>query len=67
MKYWGVALAFAAFISVNAEANILSLFHQLLKSVQNTTALKMSRLSDSGGGDPAGGNTDGSNNQRWVQ
>ena len=40
MKYWGVALAFAAFISVNAEANMFSLFHQLLKSVQNSHSVK---------------------------
>ena len=45
MKYWRVALAFAALISVNAEANMFSLFHQLLKSVQNSHSVKMSRLS----------------------
>ena len=63
MKYWGVALAFAAFISVNAEANMFSLFHQLLKSVQNSHSVKNEQVEpDGGGGDSAGGNTDGSNN-----
>lgn len=63
MKYWGVALAFAAFISVNAEANMFSLFHQLLKSVQNSDSVKNEQVEpDGGGGDSAGGNTDGSNN-----
>ena len=63
MKYWGVALAFAAFISVNAEANMSSLFHQLLTSVQNSYSIKNEQAEPDGGdGDSAGGSTDGSNN-----
>ena len=63
MKYWGLALTFAALISVNAEANISSLFHQLLKSVQNSHSVKNEQAAPDGGdGDSAGGNNDGSNN-----
>ena len=63
MKYWGVALTFAAFISVNAEANISSLFHQLLKSVQNSHSIKNEQAAPDGGdGDSTGGSNDGSNN-----
>ena len=62
MKYWGVALTFAALISVNAEANISSLFHQLLKSVQNSHSIKNEQSAPDGGDeDSAGGSNGGSN------
>ena len=62
MKYWGVALAFAALISVNAEASMSSLFHQLLKSLQNTHSIKNEQSApDSGDEDSTGGSNDGSN------
>ena len=54
IKYWGVALTVAAFISLNAEANTSSLFHQLLKSVQNGHSIKDEQIaSDGGDGDSA--------------
>lgn len=63
MKYWRVALTFAAFISLNAEANISSLFHQLLKSVQDSHSIKSEQAAPDGGdGDSSGGSSDGSNN-----
>tara|TARA_B100001093_G_C26771933_1_gene990637 strand:- start:106 stop:1464 length:1359 start_codon:yes stop_codon:yes gene_type:complete len=63
MKYWGVALAFAALISVNAEASMSSLFHQLLKSLQNSHSIKNEQSApDSGDEDSAGGSSDGSSN-----
>ena len=68
MKYWGVALAFAAFISVNAEANMFSLFHQLLKSVQNSHSVKNEQVEpDGGGGDSAGGNLGPHRLQSWAE
>ena len=63
MKYWRVALTFAAFISVNAEANMSSLFHQLLKSVQDSHSIKSEQAAPDGGdGDSSGGSSEGSNN-----
>ncbi len=63
MKYWGVALTFAAFISVNAEANMSSLFNQLLKSVQNSHSIKKEQAEPDGGDeDQSGGSNDGSDN-----
>ena len=49
IKYWGVALTVAAFISLNAEANTSSLFHQLLKSVQNGHSIKDGQIASDGG------------------
>ena len=49
MKYWGVVLTLAAFISVNAEANIASLFNQLLKSVHNSHSIKNQQTPPDGG------------------
>ncbi len=61
MKYWGVALTFAALISVNAEASISSLFHQLLKSVQDSHSIKNEQSAPDGGDeDSADGSSDGS-------
>ena len=63
MKHVGVALTFAVFMSVNAEASISSLFHQLLKSVQNSHSIKNEQVAlDSDEGDSAGSSNDGSNN-----
>ena len=40
IKYWGVALTVAAFVSMNAEGNTSRLFHQLLESAQNSHSIK---------------------------
>ena len=54
IKYWGVALTVAAFISLNAEANTSSRFHQLLESVQNSHSIKDEQVAPDGGdGDSA--------------
>ena len=54
IKYWGVALTVAVFISLDAEANTSSLFHQLLKSVQNSHSMKDEQVApDDGDGDSA--------------
>ena len=63
MKHWGVALTFAAFMSVNVEASMSSLFHQLLKSVQSSHSIKSEQAEPDGGDeDSAGGDNDGSDN-----
>ena len=62
MKYWGVALTFAALISVNAEASISSLFHQLLKSVQNSHSIKNEQSAPDGGDEDSAGSSNGGSN-----